>query len=212
MVSRKKALIPVAATCAAAVMVFVSVGSAPATGRTTHHTSVPRVLARHFALFRTSLSARAAQDAPSVLNQNWDPFYGVIPSQRRIVSLPSGVTVAVYPGPNNVCMVWSLPGRGAGGVCGPTDGVLDGSLHGETNIPQPDGSTLHYLVGLAPDGNADVTVESPGTTLYPEVTDNVFASRLTSGRFSVSLKAADGRVQRWGLRGDPKSHGRRPIA
>jgi hypothetical protein len=204
-----------AAGCAVAAV--STIGSSPAVG-TSQPASGRGVgassLRHNFAVFkRARLAAAGSAAVPAAVAQRWAaPLFanlGLDVADATEVTLNSTTTAWVVPGSAGACVAWitTSPGLSDGNACGPTSDVNAGDLFnidGSSVGPRPTaGQALtgaEIAVGLAPNGNRDVSVvASDGTTQLVPVINNVWVWSSTAGTpSSISVVASSGTTETYG--------------
>lgn len=180
-------------TLVLAVLVLAAAGAVPASGVLASSkpapppapasTAIPSELTEHFAVV-----SGATADVPAAVresNVGLNEQFGLNPSLAKEVSYSvSSPAIWVIPGSQGICIhIMSEVGQGA---CTSLKNALAGNLQVEVG-----GKTVY---GLAPDGNANVTVhDADGSTESVAVRQNVY---IITKPGAQSLELADGAGQK----------------
>jgi hypothetical protein len=162
--------------------------------RSQHHKITP-ALVRHFAIFRRARRAHPAGDQAQAagfpgVGPDAVSAYGLDVSAATSVPNSAGLSLWVVPGSGGACLVWSVEvsSRIGGSVssCAPTEMVLAGQL---ISASVGSGETV---IGLAPDGNSNVSVASQSGSADVAVADNVWAATTSQKFTSVAVDDSAG--------------------
>ncbi len=151
-----------------------------------YHTGAAAAFASPVSSAQTPLVGEALSAIPGL-----DPSAAVVVNDTYpVVIVPGETSTCVISGPTGMSAAAAAAAGRLGGVCGSISGAEERGLA----VTTESASGAPVVVGLAPKGNASVTVtNADGTTESVPVTNNVY--EITSGNPStVNLKETSGKV------------------